>query len=145
MGSPEYHDWVLAQFRSATTILGSRGAQVVILTTPYFDPTVTHDPSREWPEFDPARVDVLNGIDRELARSSAGSVKLIDLNRYVSPAGKFTDTLDGVKIRDDGVHFTVEGSAYIAKWLAPRLRAFDPAHELQSRSVELQGMHGSLQ
>ena len=145
VGSPEYHDWVLTQFRSATTILGSRGAQVVILTTPYFDPTVTHDPSREWPEFDPARVDVLNGIDRELARSSAGSVKLIDLNRYVSPAGKFTDTLDGVKIRDDGVHFTVEGSAYIAKWLAPRLRAFDPAHELQSRSVELQGMHGSLQ
>jgi len=96
----------------------------VLLTSPYFEPTeqVT-DPSRDWSEFEPWRVDILNQIYRTRALQDLGDVRIVDLNKYVSPGGQFTDTLDGVLIRDDGVHFTREGSAHISQWLAPQLRA----------------------
>jgi peptidoglycan/LPS O-acetylase OafA/YrhL len=134
-GMQEYHDYVLEAFRTAMSQLGARGAQVVLLTSPYFSGEV-HDPTRNWTEFQPYRVDVLNGIFREVVADSGGAVKLVDLNAYVSPGGKYTSYLDGVKIRDDGVHFTFEGSAFISKWLAPQLRAIalqHPRSEIERR------------
>jgi peptidoglycan/LPS O-acetylase OafA/YrhL len=134
-GMPEYHDYVLQSFQTAVSQLRTRGAQIVLLTSPYFSGQV-HDPTRAWPEFEPSRVDVLNGIFRELAADSGGEVKLIDLNAYVSPDGKYTSYLDGVRIRDDGVHSTYAGSALVSKWLSPQLRAIGldhPRRELQRR------------
>jgi lysophospholipase L1-like esterase len=122
-------------FQTAAAQLGARGAAVVLVTSPYFDKS-WHDPTQEWPEFAPARVDALNAAIRQVAAASGGAIKLIDLNAYVSPGGRFTDTLDGVHIRDDGVHFTIEGAAYVSKWLAPQLRAIGlehPRDELERR------------
>ena len=41
----------------------------------------------------------------------------------MSPRGKYTDSIDGVQVRDDGVHFTRDGSVLVDKWLAPQLEA----------------------
>ena len=68
-------------------------------------------------------IDRLNGLYREAARRNPSRVTSIELNRFLSPEGEFPDTLDGIAMLGDGVHFGQEGSAYVGSWLAPQIIA----------------------
>jgi hypothetical protein len=121
-GSVEYDTSFLHQLDDASTLLASTGAKVVVLTTPFFSrPELVGQTGRQWPEYDPWRVDRINSLYRDFLASHPGRYELVDLNRFVSPGGKFTDTLDGQVIRGDGVHFTEAGQQIVAKWLVPQL------------------------
>jgi peptidoglycan/LPS O-acetylase OafA/YrhL len=123
-GTVDYDSSFLTQLDEATTLLGSRGAKVVVLTTPFFSrPELVGQTGREWPEYNPARVDRLNSLYRDFLTAHPDRYTIVDLNRFVSPGGKFTDELNGVQIRGDGVHFTAEGSLMVANWLVPQLEA----------------------
>jgi peptidoglycan/LPS O-acetylase OafA/YrhL len=123
-GDVGFDRYFLSELDQATQLLGSRGAKVVILTTPFmYRPELVGQTGHEWPEYDPWRVDRINALYRDFLVAHPGRYTLIDLNEYVSPGGKYTDTLNGVYIRDDGVHFTPEGATYVARWLAPQLEA----------------------
>jgi peptidoglycan/LPS O-acetylase OafA/YrhL len=121
-GEVAFDRYFLSELDQATQLLASRGSKVVILTTPFFSrPELVGQTGHEWPEYDPWRVDRINALYRDFLVAHPGRYTLIDLNRYVSPGGRFTDTLDGITIRDDGVHFTIEGATYVSEWLAPQL------------------------
>jgi peptidoglycan/LPS O-acetylase OafA/YrhL len=123
-GTPAYDSRFLSELDQSTLLLGSRGARVIVLTTPFFSrPELAVDTGRQWPEYDPSRVDHLNALYRTFAATHPGRVNIIDLNRFVSPNGVFTDEINGVRIRGDGVHFTPQGSELIDKWLAPQITA----------------------
>jgi peptidoglycan/LPS O-acetylase OafA/YrhL len=123
-GTVEYDTTFLQLLDDATNLLASRGAKVVVLTTPYLSaPDFAIQNGREWPEFHPSRVDRLNSLFREFLASHPGRYQMIDLNRRVSPQGRYTADLAGVRVRVDGVHFSREGSAMVANWLAPQLAA----------------------
>ena len=124
LGTVEYDRYFLSELDQATQMLGSRGAKVVVLTTPFFErPELVTETGREWPEYDPWRVDRINALYRDFSIAHPGRFTLLDLNRYVSPHGKFADAINGVTIRGDGVHFTTEGAVYVDRWLAPQLVA----------------------
>ena len=97
--------------------MGSTGAKVVVLTTPFFQHVDrAGEEGRSWPEYDPWRVDRINALFRALPRCAhPGRYTLLDLNRYVSPGGKFADEIDGVPVRGDGVHFTPQGATFVAQ------------------------------
>jgi peptidoglycan/LPS O-acetylase OafA/YrhL len=123
VGSPEWHAYAWNQLESAVDTLSSTGARVVVLTTPCFKArdlampqTIGGQHLNVWP------VDPLNDLYGEFARRNPDRVSIIDLNGYMCPNGEYTDlTVDGVKIRSDGVHFTEDGAAIIARWLAPQI------------------------
>jgi hypothetical protein len=46
----------------------------------------------------------------------------VDLGSHTNPSGQFTATVDGVRMRRDGVHYSAEGCAWFAPWLVPQLR-----------------------
>ena len=47
---------------------------------------------------------------------------IIDLNRFLGPAGVWTGTVNGVSARGpDGTHLSPEGADLVAGWLAPQL------------------------
>jgi hypothetical protein len=122
-GTVDYDTSFLQQLDAATRLLASRGAKVVILTTPFFSrPELVGQTGREWPEYEPWRVDRINSLYRQFLTAHPGRYTMIDLNKFVSPGGKFTDELDGVVIRGDGVHFTREGTLLVDNWLAPQLQ-----------------------
>jgi hypothetical protein len=122
-GTVAYDTSFLQQLDDATALLASQGAKVVVLTTPFFSrPELVGQTGREWPEYDPWRVDRINSLYRDFLEAHPGRYTLIDLNKFVSPGGKFTDELNGVQIRGDGVHFTGEGQLMVDKWLVPQLR-----------------------
>ncbi len=121
-GSVEYDSSFLHQLDDATNLLASTGAKVVVLTTPFFSrPELAVQTGTQWPEYDPSRVDRINSLYRDFLDNHPGRYRMIDLNRFVSPQGKFTDSLNGQVIRGDGVHFTEAGSAMVVSWLTPQI------------------------
>ena len=122
-GSVEYDTSFLHQLDDATTLLASTGAKVVVLTTPFFSrPELVGQTGRDWPEYDPARVDRINALFRDFLANHPGRYRMIDLNKFVSPQGKFSDELNGQVIRGDGVHFTEAGATMVVDWLTPQLK-----------------------
>lgn len=66
------------------------------------------------------RRDQLNAAARKAAADAGFPVTVIDINPWLCPHG-FQPTLDGVKLRTDGVHFTVKGAQLVWKRLEPEL------------------------
>ena len=123
-GTPRHDEFVLDEVRQAVDVLRSHGAQVVLLTTPYFQPRHdVVDPDRS--AYNPTRVDHLNALLRQVK-----GVTLFDLNGFLDPEGHYTsDALDVADARGDGVHFTPEGADLVGHWLAPKLAALSACRQ----------------
>jgi len=122
VGQPAYDAYLMTELDRAVTIAGSHKAAVVLLTAAY-----THRNERPdgglYSEDEPERVDAWNRLlaDEHAARPD---VRLLDLNAVVCPDGRFTWSIEGRRIRSDGLHFTPGGvQRVIAPWLLPRLAA----------------------
>jgi peptidoglycan/LPS O-acetylase OafA/YrhL len=123
VGDPDYNLYLTSELDLAIRIASARGATVVLLTAPYTHRAERPDGSL-YPEDDPARVDAWNSLLYAAAAARPDTVKVIDLNAWVCPQGKFTWTIDGVQVRSDGLHFTPDGvRGRIAPWLMPQLQA----------------------
>jgi hypothetical protein len=99
-------------------ITASKGARVVLLKATY-----THRAERPdgglWPEDTPQRVDAWN----TLLATHPKHPTILNLTEVVCPGGTFTWTVNGLKIRSDGLHFTPDGvKQIIAPWLLPQLK-----------------------
>jgi len=116
--------YLLDQLDRGVEILRAQDGKVVLLTAPYnHRPEVVGQPSI-WDEDDPARIDHWNALLARYVKQRADTgVTLVDLNGHVSPAGEYTNTLDGVELRYDGVHFNPDAAELIFQWLLPQLPA----------------------
>ena len=128
LGDPVFDAFVRAELERVVTMVTARGVDVVLLTSPYFRGEERPDGNR-WSEDDPARVDRFNQILRETVARHPGRVTLLDLNRLVSPGGRYVRTIDGVDVRAaDGIHFHPEGADWLAGPLLQQLEARGSAH-----------------
>ena len=119
-GTPEADAYLLSELQVAIDLLSSQGAPVALLTAPYFK---MPDWTLYGEEYLSAAEDIdqLNGLYREAARRNPGRVTIIEFNRFLSPEGEYPGTLNGVAILADGIHFGEEGSAFVGRWLAPKI------------------------
>ena len=137
LGQAGFDRYVESRFRQAVAVLGSRGASVVLMTSPYYDSGAS-PAGAPWPEDDPARAAIDNATMREVAGSTpAGAdgsrVYVFDLNAVVSPDRTFAASVGQVNVRcNDGVHFTRSGGIYVGLRLAPELAAIGQAHAAAS-------------
>ena len=114
--------YLLALLDRGVQILRSRGGRVVLLTAPYNDRSAhALDPTVHWQEDEPARIDHWNALLRAYVARHAGEVQLADLNRFTAPQHRYTNSIDGTKLRYDGVHFEPAAGALVYRWLAPTL------------------------
>ncbi len=121
VGQPAFDAYLLGQLDRAVGTIGARGARVVLLTAAY-----THRSERPdgglYDEDQPNRVDAFNLLLHRAAAARPGQVLVLDLNRLVCPAGRYTDSVGGLLVRSDGLHFTPAGvQQLIAPWLLPQL------------------------
>lgn len=75
---------------------------------------------------DPKRAAEVNKILRSFAAKHPKAVHLVDPGELVCPSGKFTEKVHGVKMRDDGVHYTKAGAQAFWKWLMPQVATWVP-------------------
>ena len=150
-GDAGYDAYLGRQLDRAIEILGSRGALVVLLTSPYFSSGETPD-GGAWPEDDPARVDAFNRLLWAAAARHSANARVFDLNGVLSPHGRFQryDDTGQIMLRaDDGIHIATwdpENPAtyatgrktgnYIAARLFPALQQWlqDPANRPADRA-----------
>ncbi len=124
VGSQNWHDYAWSQLENAVDTFSSEGAQVILLTAPCFKPrdmalvpTTGGQHLKEWP------VEPINDLYYDFVALHP-AVSVIDLNSFMCPSGQYTDlTIDGIKLRSDGVHFTEDGAAIVAQWLTPQINA----------------------
>ena len=119
IGNSSFDQYLSSQLRKGVTILGSRGAKVVLLTQPYYDSTIQSGGSV--PEDEPDRVSF---DDRILSRIAAvfPGVSVFPLGKVVTPSGTYQQDVDGVDVRcADGVHFSAQAGEVLAPSLFPTL------------------------
>jgi hypothetical protein len=133
LGQAGFDSYVASRYKQAVSILGARGASVVLMTTPYYDSgdTPTGAP---WPEDDPSRVGIDNATIRTVTSGApavpgGGKVYVYDLNTEISPGHRYEPSVGQVNVRcNDGVHFTRSGGIYVGLRLAPELVALGQSH-----------------
>ena len=89
IGEPAWDAHLAADLGSAIAILHTFGAKVVLFTMPYVDPSDRQPDGLPWPENTPARARAYNALVRQVALSHPGVVSVIDLNRMLSPNGRY--------------------------------------------------------
>ena len=137
VGQPGFDSYLANRYRQAVSVLGSKGASVVLLTTPYYS-SGTSPSGAPWPEDTPTRVAQDNATIREVAstmpsQSGGSRLYVFDLNALVSPSGTYAPTVNQVSMRcNDGVHFTRSGGIYVGERLAPELATLGQGHATAS-------------
>jgi hypothetical protein len=121
VGDPVFDAYLGRELDEAIAAAGSRGARVVVTTTPYYR-RGNAPGGGTWPEDVPARVDLVNRLLRQAVARHPG-VGLVDLGGHLSPGGKLAMRIDGVRIRTDGVHIAASAGPWLAPWLFPTIRA----------------------
>jgi lysophospholipase L1-like esterase len=116
---PAFAAYLDSEIDTAVTLAQSGARSVVVFTTPYYRRGTT-PAGGLFPEDDPARVDAINGILRRVAERHGLAV--VDVGGWLSPEGKYTDDVGGVKVRSDGVHLTRQTGELLAPWLFPQLQ-----------------------
>jgi peptidoglycan/LPS O-acetylase OafA/YrhL/lysophospholipase L1-like esterase len=120
--SPEGDDLTRNELQEAITLLSGSGAHVVLLTTPY---NVIGWPRRvrlDRSAYNPDWVDRWNNSLRAVATRNPATTTIVDLNGFLDPDGKWSDTIQGVKVHTyDKMHLSPEGADLVANWLAPQV------------------------
>jgi peptidoglycan/LPS O-acetylase OafA/YrhL/lysophospholipase L1-like esterase len=137
LGDQSYNEFVTARYLQAADVLGSRGAAVVLATTPYYDSG--QQPSGGiWPEDTPRRVVIDNFIinlvvDKDKTTPGTPNVNLLNVNAMVSPDDHYAKVVNGVDTRcSDGVHFTIAGGRALASQILPDLASLGRSHQSSS-------------
>ena len=120
VGNSGFDGYLGGELRRALDILGSTGARVVVTTAPYNRRGEQADGSR-YPEDEPDRVDAWNTLVRRVVGQRRNAT-VLDLNEKLCPDGVYTNRVDGIKMRMDGLHPTPEAVKWLTPWLEDALR-----------------------
>jgi hypothetical protein len=143
LGTVEFDNFFLRTLERDTAALTAQGTKLVVLTSPFFSRPELVGTGRDYSEYEPWRIDRINALYRDFLQDHPGSFTLIDLNKRVSPHGRFADEIDGIQVRGDGIHFTKDGAMWVAQWLAPQIvevaKGGDPAPEATAPTFDSRG------
>ena len=120
VGNPSFDGYLGGELRRALDILGSTGARVVVTTAPYNRRGEQADGSL-YPEDEPDRVDAWNTLLRRVVGQRKNAT-VLDLNGKLCPDGDYTNKIDGIKMRMDGLHPTPDAVKWLTPWLEDALR-----------------------
>lgn len=114
-----------SEVRQAVDALSAGGALVVMpnVTCTEPDARITPDMAQH-SAFNPVRARAANRVLNELARENPDQFRVVDLDSFVCPRHRYTNSLRGVDpLRIDGVHYSVAGSNLVGAWMARQIAA----------------------
>lgn len=111
---PGFRSWYLQTLTDSTRLLTSRGAHVVMTTGAYSEVFgVPQDVRRQ--------TDCKNALTRQFAAAHP-EVGFVDLATFICPTKLHClAAIDGVGLRQDGVHFKGAAARLVARWLLDRI------------------------
>jgi peptidoglycan/LPS O-acetylase OafA/YrhL len=119
IGERDYDAYLYGEMSEVADVVAAHGMTAVWLTSPASDWREVQPPlSERPPEFEPERMVRYNAMIRRLA-ARRDDVVVVDLAAYAE--GLPPSSLAG--LREDGIHWTLDGSRTIADWLGPQILA----------------------
>lgn len=115
IGDDDFDTYLVGELKRALDILQSTGARIVMTTEPFNRHGERADGSL-YPEDQPSRVKQWNSLLRSVAAERDG-VDVLDLNKKLAPNGTYTNKINGVLVRSDGVHPTPNAVKWLTPWL----------------------------
>jgi peptidoglycan/LPS O-acetylase OafA/YrhL len=117
LGQTAYDTYVESRIRRFITVLGEHGRRkLLFLSIPQVQPLPQPD-GRPAPQGTSLRHTEINHLIRQAARSDGVNASVLDIDTWLSPAGRYTTDLNGRLCRFDGIHVTV----YCSKVLEPHV------------------------
>jgi SGNH domain (fused to AT3 domains) len=120
IGDPAFDSYISTELRRAVDILSFSGAPLMVANLPYSRRGERPDGSL-YPEDQPQRVDEWNTMLGKTI-GNRPDVRILDLKKKLCPQGRYTDKVDGLQVRSDGVHLTEEGVQWLTPWLEQSLK-----------------------
>ncbi|KYH45768.1 hypothetical protein AZH51_08725 [Branchiibius sp. NY16-3462-2] len=121
VGSPEYAAYLTSRLDLGLSKLGSTKVVIPNLAC-YSQPSYVVDGQDMAPNRnDPARATAVNNILDAFAASHPQQVHIFDVASKLCPDGKPILKVDGVQVRSDGVHYTIDGARLFWTWIMPTL------------------------
>ncbi|HWE11095.1 MAG TPA: acyltransferase family protein [Solirubrobacteraceae bacterium] len=114
LGQPAFDAYIQQQIARYVQVLGQRGVKILFLSVPYTHPPDQADGAPP-PAASPARHALINAMLEKEARRHPSSVRVLDLDRTISPGSHYDARVDGQLCRFDGIHFSV----FCSKLLEP--------------------------
>ena len=114
-GDRVFDDYLVDAYARAFDAMSSSGATVVWLQPLcYLDPGgIFREPDGR-DAADPERLIYVRDVINTRFAALRPNVRFVDLSDTLCPGGRFASEVDGIDVRPDGAHFSVEG----ARWLA---------------------------
>lgn len=120
VGTEEYATYLASELDLARTIISDGGSHMVLLTSPCFKTLRPGSETDSAERNDVSRVDWVNSVYQRWA-DEHDDVTLVDLHGYQCPTGQYQEHLEGVKLSDDGTHYTKDSAPLIWRWLRAQL------------------------
>jgi hypothetical protein len=114
LGQPAFDAAVEAQIERYIQVLGAGQTPILFLSVPFADPRPEPDGSPS-PAGSAARHTVINSLLRAAAATNPSEVRVLNVDRVVSPGNRYQRRVNGQLCRFDGIHFAI----YCSELLAP--------------------------
>lgn len=105
LGDPQFDAVVWKAIVKMVQTLGHGHVPILFLTVPWAAGVAEPDGSPA-PQGTPQRHQMMNNLLAEAARSQPGEVRVLDIDRLISPGNRYQEYVDGQLCRFDGLHFT---------------------------------------
>jgi len=117
IGDPVYDRWLRGQISDAIDTMTAQGASVVWLTHPHIQDGLETGAKGPFPEENPARMDELNQMVREVVATKPRA-QILDLRGHMRtlPEGEMS-----LADRPDGIHWAKPAALALAPWLGTSL------------------------
>jgi peptidoglycan/LPS O-acetylase OafA/YrhL len=123
VGSQRYATYLTSRLERVRKVLSHDDRTLVIPKVPCYGQESSATGGHDLASIrnDPERVAAVNKIIARFVADHPAGVRSVDLAGFLCPGGSYVDTIDGVQMRYDGVHFSRPGAAKTWRWLLPRL------------------------
>jgi hypothetical protein len=113
--SDTYRRWFAGQVGEALDLLSSTGATVFVAPSAY-----VRFPFMEWAPLD-ERTDCMNQVYRDVVAAKPRA-RIVPLDTFVCPRDRqCIPRIDGVELREDGVHYDNAGGDLVARWVLSQM------------------------
>jgi hypothetical protein len=112
---PAYDQWFGRQVVEGLSLLTRSGARVALAL-----------PARSFGGEFARRGECIRAVERQAASAVPGSYTA-DFEELVCPQGHCVGVVDGITLREDGVHYVGPAAELVVRWLVPRLRVIAAA------------------
>ena len=113
LGQPAFDASVESEIERYVQVLGDGKTPVLFLSVPFADPRPDPDGSPS-SAASPARHAVINSLLRSVAGQDPAQVRVLNIDRVVSPGNRYQREVNGKLCRFDGIHFAIYCSELVA-------------------------------